>query len=243
MTSNFESSNVEYSVVIPVYNSNSTLSELHSRLESALEGLAGSFEIIFVNDGSSDGSWGTLERLHSKDKNVRILKLPRNLGQHKALFHGLKHARGACVITLDDDLQNPPEEIPKLVEKLSEGYDVVYGTWQDQGHVIHRRILSKMRRSLVNRSLGLNLQAFTSFRALKRGLVDKIIADNPRVVHLGTLISRHTTKIGFVPVVHSQRNGGKSSYSPAKLAKFGFDMLVSVAGARLRMSGRRRGSE
>src|SRR5208337_4185438 len=114
-------------VVIPVYNSESTLESLHERLCIIAEKIRVDYEIIVIDDGSKDNSWKKLCYLAEKDQHVKIIQLIRNFGQHNALLAGIRAACHDVIITMDDDLQNPPEEIPKLLNKLNEGYDVVYG--------------------------------------------------------------------------------------------------------------------
>jgi len=121
---------MDFSIVIPVYNSSKTMKELYERLKIVLDGLSDSREIIMVDDGSSDNSYEIIRTLRKKDKSVKIIRFRRNQGQHAATFCGLKHSKGDCVITIDDDLQHPPEEIPRLVEKLKEGYEVVIGKYK-----------------------------------------------------------------------------------------------------------------
>src|SRR5205085_8165006 len=122
------------SVVVPVYRSEQTIPELVRRLALVFDALAVAYEIILVNDGSPDGSWDAIEQAALACPAVRAIDLMRNYGQHNALLAGIRAAYYNVIVTLDDDLQNPPEEIPKLLAKLSEGYDVVYGTPQTMQH-------------------------------------------------------------------------------------------------------------
>lgn len=132
------------SVVIPVYRAEGTLRELHRRLVNTLEGLNTDFEIVFVEDCGGDGSWDLIRELANQDSRVKGLRMSRNFGQHSALLCGVRAASHEVVVTLDDDLQNPPEEIPKLVAKLEEGYDMVYGTREHERHGLFRNLASQI---------------------------------------------------------------------------------------------------
>jgi glycosyltransferase involved in cell wall biosynthesis len=128
------------SVVVPVFNGESSLRELASRLRPVLRALCENYELILVNDGSEDGSWETITRLTAKHRWINGVDLMRNYGQHNALLCGIRAAKYEVAVTLDDDLQHPPEEIPKLVDKLAEGYDVVYGVPEKRQHDLWRNV-------------------------------------------------------------------------------------------------------
>ena len=127
--------NLKYSVVIPVFNEEQNLEHLHIRLTRVMKSLKETYEVIFVDDGSKDSSFQILKGLHEKDNRVKVIRFTRNFGQPIALTAGLDHSKGEYVITMDADLQDQPEEIPKLINKLSEGYDIVYGYRKKRGHV------------------------------------------------------------------------------------------------------------
>jgi undecaprenyl-phosphate 4-deoxy-4-formamido-L-arabinose transferase len=133
------------SVVVPVYNSEASLPALVKRIQPALATLGTSFEVILVNDSSSDGSWARILELAVQHHWIRGLNLSRNYGQHNALLCGIRHARFDTIVTMDDDLQNPPEEIVRLLAKLEEGYDVVYGTLTSNGMECYKTWLRRSR--------------------------------------------------------------------------------------------------
>lgn len=133
------------SVIIPVYNSEQTLTALMQRLQPVLEAQTTEYELVLVNDGSSDQSWDVICELSVEHSWLRGINLMRNYGQHNALLCGIRSARYEIIVTMDDDLQNPPEEIPKLLEKLDEGYDVVYGTPQKEQHGFWRDMASQVK--------------------------------------------------------------------------------------------------
>jgi glycosyltransferase involved in cell wall biosynthesis len=144
------SSNVEYSVVIPVYNSENTLVELTERIKNLFCRLEKEYEIILVDDCSRDSSWKVMKKIRENDKNIKIIHLLRNFGQHNAIVCGFNHATGKYVITLDDDFQHPPEEIPKLIDKINEGYFVVYGKYIEKKHSKVENFLSKEFQHLIH---------------------------------------------------------------------------------------------
>jgi undecaprenyl-phosphate 4-deoxy-4-formamido-L-arabinose transferase len=160
------------SVVIPVYKAEDCLQELYSRLKTSLGTISGEYEIIFVEDCGGDRSWDIIVELSKKDPGVRGIQLSRNFGQHNALLCGIRAAQGEVVVTIDDDLQHPPEEIPKLVDKLNEGYDVVYGTPQFQQHGLWRNLASRLTKLALQSVMGAetarHVSAFRAFCAQTR---------------------------------------------------------------------------
>src|SRR5205823_3370591 len=140
--------------VVPVYNSEGTLAPLVERLGPVLSSLTPNFEVILVNDGSRDRSWHVVSDLAARFPFVRGINMMRNYGQHNALLCGIRAARFDTCVTLDDDLQNPPEEIPKLIEKLSEGFDVVYGKPLELQHGLWRNLASQVTKMALQRAMG-----------------------------------------------------------------------------------------
>src|SRR3954468_22207545 len=134
----------DLSIVIPCYNSEESLPVLIPRIQRTMSQAGLSFEIVFVEDGSRDETWSVIQAVAAQHSFVRGFRLMRNFGQHNALLCGIRAARGPAIVTLDDDLQNPPEEIPRLLEKFREGYDVVYGTPHQQSHGFLRNIASQI---------------------------------------------------------------------------------------------------
>ena len=222
----------EYSVVIPVYNSEKTLVELHSRLAGVMSGMEGGYEIILVDDGSRDGSWAVMANLSSEDDGVKAIRLAGNFSQHNALLCGFRHARGEYVITLDDDLQNPPEEIPKLVERLMEGYDAVYGVWEKSYQPLHRRLISIIGRRILSLVTGIDATGLTTFRAIRRPVVDAVLAFESRYVNLGAYISLSSKKTASVKVKHQPRREGGSNYTLGKLLEFAFTFIMAALALR-----------
>lgn len=216
------------SVVIPVYRSESMLIELYNRLIRTLMRIHTSFEIIFIDDGSPDSSWQTLCRLFKKDKRVRLIQLTRNFGQHNAIMCGFAHTKGSYVVTLDDDLQNPPEEIPKLVHKIKEGYDIVYGEYALKKHSLMRNIGSSLVQ-YVYRNIFQVAGNLTSFRIIKYEIVKEILSYNRNYTFIDGLLAWHTKNIGYVRVRHDVRKSGKSNYNPAKLFILTLNMVTNFS--------------
>ena len=160
-----------YSLIIPVYNSESTLEPLCKRLVKVLEDITENYEIILINDGSSDRSSIIMEKINKINSNFKIINLMRNYGQHNALLCGMRIANYNMTITIDDDLQYHPEEIPKLIEKLNEGYDVVYGYPKKLNHGFYRNIASMLTKIILKTSMGVQTARYvSSFRLFKTDL-------------------------------------------------------------------------
>ena len=218
------------SIVIPVYNSEKTLPELLSRLEEVLPGICESFEVILVNDGSQDSSWGVISQLSQKNNCVVGINLMRNYGQHNALLCGIRAAKNDIIVTMDDDLQNPPKEIPKLIEKLSEGYDVVYGLPQRQKNGFWRNLASKITNWAFQSVMGSDIRCNTStFRAFKKRLRDAFHSYQNPYVSIDVLLAWSTKCFGSVQVSHSPRVNGESNYTFLKLIAHALNMLTGFS--------------
>jgi glycosyltransferase involved in cell wall biosynthesis len=216
------------SVIVPVYNSEKTLAELVERLEPVLKGCQTPYELILVNDGSRDRSWAAIQSLSQSYGWVRGVNLMRNYGQHNALLCGLRAAGYATSVTIDDDLQHPPEEIPRLLARLAEGDDVVYGTPIKQAHTLWRNLASTITRLALQGAMGIeNARKVSAFRALRtqiRGAFDSY--QSPFVI-LDLLLTWGTTRFSCVPIRHEARQRGVSNYNFSKLIVLGINMLTS----------------
>src|SRR6266511_4348800 len=159
------------SIVIPVYNSAEILPALIDRLRAVLDARGADYEVLLVNDGSADASWECITMLCASDSHIRALDLMRNYGQHNATLAGIRAARHEVIVTLDDDLQNPPEEIPKLVAKLSDGYDVVYGAPVQGNRGLWRDVVTWLTKLALRAAIGSDIATKVSgFRAFRRDL-------------------------------------------------------------------------
>jgi len=216
------------SIVIPVYNSEATLRSLHDRLTAVLGKLGYDYEILFVDDGSADDSWQVLKQMRELDDRVKIITLMRNFGQHNAIFCGLSHSTGDYIITMDDDLQNPPEEIVKLIDKIEEGYDVVYGDYISKQHNGFRNLGSTAILKVYKFAFNLEGNA-TSFRILRRNVVEAILAYDMNYTFIDGLLAWYTRSIGHVSVNHARRSTSKSGYSMRKLLTLSLNLLTNFS--------------
>ena len=224
------------SVVVPVYNSESTLPRLVERLLAVLAGVSPGGEIILVNDGSADGSGGAIERLSRDHPAVVAIQLMRNYGQHNALLCGIRAARHDVVVTLDDDLQNPPEEIPRLLAELDRGFDVVYGSAPGQ-HGLWRTLASAVVRLTLKGAMGIESARHVSpFRAFRTRLRDAFADYRSPFVSIDVLLTWGTTRFGFVPVRQDPRAIGHSNYTLGRLVRLALDMATGFSTLPLRLA-------
>ncbi len=228
---------MKISVVVPVYNGSDTLPMLVDELGQVLPGVADEFELVLVNDGSPDQSWQVIDELARSHPWVRGIDLMRNYGQHNATLCGVREARYEVIVIMDDDLQNPPREIPKLLDKLTEGYDVVYGVsrkrqqawWKTLASVIVKRAIAYVMGLRTVRDIG----AFKAFRAnLRRAFEDFRSPD----VLVDVLLSWGTSRFASVTVDEAPRTVGKSNYNLFKLIKVSLLVLTSYTTIPLRFA-------
>ena len=210
-----------YSVVVPVYNSEHTLNELYERLRKVFdETLHKEFELVLVDDGSKDKSWEVMEALHEKDRRVKIIQQARNFGQHPALLCGFHYISGDFVITMDDDLQHPPEEIPKLIKVMDErdDVDVIIAKYEGRKHNLIRRLGTRLSVYMTSKMLKKPKDLeITSFRLIRRFLVDEIKDLNICYPQIGNLLVLTSNRIINVEVKHDARKFGHSGYSFRRL--------------------------
>lgn len=223
------------SVVLPVYNEAGNLHELYRRLTQTLTVMVVSYELIFVDDGSQDNSLDTLHTLHQQDSRVHILRLSRNFGHHIALTAGMEHASGEYVVLMDSDLQDQPEEIPKLWDTLHLGYDMVYGDRQNLQFSWHKRWLSRSFRWVMQRVLGYEIQGGV-FRILRRCVVDAILRCHEPDRMLVGLIRWVGFRQTGVPVEHGARYTGHSHYSLRKQWQLATHAITAFSSLPLRVA-------
>lgn len=222
--------NPEVSVVIPLYNEAINVEKLHERLSRTLESMGRSCEIIYVDDGSTDGTTEILRRLHSKNRKIKIIMFNRNYGQHAAVVAGFERALGEVIVTLDGDLQNPPEEIPKLVAKIQEGYDVVGGWREGRQDPIIRRILSYMINRVTSVIIGVRMRDYgCMLRAYRRSVVERICECQEISSFIPVLANAFAGSVAEIPVDHSPRRSGRSKYTPFRLLRLNFDLLTGFS--------------
>lgn len=228
---------MDVSVVVPVYNSEVTLPDLAARIRPVLEGLGGKYELILVNDGSRDGSQAAILSLAKQENWIRAIELMRNFGQHNALLCGVRAARYGICVTLDDDLQHPPEEIPMLLAKLGEGFDVVYGSPKVTNHSFWRGAASFIVRKILQLALGLREAGDASaFRAFRTQVREAFASYDSPFVSLDVLLSWGTTRFSSVKVRHDPRRVGHSNYSVRKLFRHALEMVTGYTSWPLRLA-------
>jgi undecaprenyl-phosphate 4-deoxy-4-formamido-L-arabinose transferase len=228
---------MDISVVIPVYGSQTTLRPLTERLCAVLDQTGRSYEIIFVNDDSPDQASAELEALRSQyHERLVVIELTRNFGQHNAIMCGFHHARGRTVVTMDDDLQHPPEELPKLLAAIEEtGLDVVYGRYDQKKHGLWRNLGSRVLNLVYRKVFGIAGQ-FTSFRVIRREIVQALLAYDLNFTFIDGLLAWNTRRIGSCTVEHAKRPHGRSGYSLRKLVVLAVNLLTNFSLLPLQVS-------
>lgn len=231
-------SEVEISVVIPCYGTARILPELLQRLGAALDALGKHWEIVLVNDCSPDDLSAVAEREISTRPNVRYIELMFNVGQFRALMCGLANSNGRFVVTMDDDLQHPPEEIGKLYGAIADrdDLDAVFGSYENKQHAAGRNLGSLLIRTVNTRVFGKpSGLVMSSFRCLRRVLVDTLLANQTRYPVIGPLILSSTRRIINVPVRHDPRKLGQSTYSLGRLIRTTFDNVLNFSALPLQV--------
>ena len=216
----------ELSVVVTLFQERSTLEELHARLAAALEALGRPYEVLYVDDGSTDGTFAVLERIHEGDDHVRAVRLKRNVGQHPAMHAGLSRARGDIVVTMDGDLQNPPEDVPRLVEAVEAGYDVASGRRAARHDSWGRTIPSRLINGMLRRFTGVDISDFgCAFNAYRRDAVEPMLGAIGRQKFTKALVLSGGATVVEVDVGHAPREG-PSRYSPLRLTRLALHVLA-----------------
>lgn len=225
---------VSVSVVVPVYRSTTSLLPLVTRLEQALKGR--DFEILLVDDGSPESTWKIASELAMTRKSVSAIRLGRNFGQHNALIAGIRSARHPIIVTLDDDLQNPPEEVPRLLAALTPGIDVVYGVSPDIAQRAWRRWASSLSRWVIAHLGAVNVADMSSFRVIRTHLRDGFPEDLGPSVSLDAMLSWITERFTTVEVEHADRQEGESNYSASRLVRFALDVATGYSAVPLQLA-------
>jgi len=218
------------SVVIPVYNEERNLDALYARLAPVLDRTGRPYEVIFVDDGSADRSLDVLRRLHAAHRAVRIIALNRNYGQHAAVFAGLDHARGEVMVTLDADLQNPPEEIPRLLAQVEAGHDVVGGWRRIRRDAWVRRFLSWCINRLTSTMVGVDMHDYgCMLRAYRREVVERLRGCREISSFVPALANSFARSPVEIPVDHDRRADGRSHYGPVRLVRLALDLMTGFS--------------
>jgi len=225
------------SVVTPVYNGEASVGELCRRLAEVLPRISAQHEVILVNDGSRDRSWETISELCSQFPVVRGLNLMRNYGQHNALLCGIRAAKYDLVVTMDDDLQHPPEEIPRLLARLEEGFDVVYGAPKAEQNGPVRALASRITRLALSAAVGSDVaKNVSAFRVFPTQLREAFAAYQSPFVSIDVLLTWATTRFGATTVAFQPRHSGSSNYTFTKLVRHAFDMMTGFSTAPLQLA-------
>jgi len=218
------------SVVIPAYRSRDSLPILVERLEAVLGQPDQEFEIIIVDDCSPDDTWEVLKALKKSHRRLKIVRLLKNSGQHNAILCGFSIARGDIVVTMDDDLQNPPEDIPKLLAAINDGYDLAIGSYDSKKHSMGRNLGGTLVDDAQRRIFNLpNDFQLTSFRAARKIVVDNVVAMGGVFPYVTSMLLSHTARYINVPVHHEARQFGQSNYNLKRSLLLAFNLFLSYS--------------
>jgi undecaprenyl-phosphate 4-deoxy-4-formamido-L-arabinose transferase len=219
------------SIVIPVYNESANLPALWSRLRPVMENLARGWEVIFVDDGSKDDSLEILRRIaQGESGRVRVVELARNFGQHAAILAGFSIVRGEMVVTLDADLQNPPEEIPRLVKAIDDGNDVVGGWREDRQDEGWRKYASRLHNRLTSLLVGVSMHDYgCMLRAYRRHIVDTVVECDEKAAFIPALANTFAKRVTEIRVKHDPRAVGHSRYNLLRLATLSLNLITGYS--------------
>lgn len=230
LTGNTENRAIALSVVIPVYRGMATIQELCQRLTKVLEQRGLAFEILLIEDCGGDLSWDVILKLASEDSRIHGFRLRRNFGQHNALLLGIRMAQGKLIATMDDDLQHPPEELPKLLEKLGEDCDVVYGAPERQQHGLFRDVASYCTKVTLQKSMGhAAAKSVSAFRVFRTELREAFTSYNSPLVNIDVMLTWATKSFHVVKVNHQRREFGASGYNLFMLIRHGMNMITGFS--------------
>ena len=226
----------DYSIIVPVYNSCESLEELFLQIKGIMSNLEKTFEVIFVDDDSSDCSWNKLESIRKADpERVIAIQLARNFGQHNATICGIAQASGLFIITIDDDLQNPPEEIAKLINSMQNtDADLVYGIYSKKQHSMVRNLGSGAIKGW-SRYIFKTKGNGSSFRLMRSSLGKSLLKHQINFIYIDELFNWYTNHIGFVQVEHHERPYQKSTYTPRSLFSMLSNLVIYYTAIPLRM--------
>jgi undecaprenyl-phosphate 4-deoxy-4-formamido-L-arabinose transferase len=224
------------SVVTPVYNGEASIAELCRRLSEVLPSIATEYEIILVNDGSRDRSWDVISEL-SRSPEVRGFNLTRNYGQHNALLCGIRAAKYDVIVTMDDDLQHPPEEIPRMLAQLDQGFDVVYGGPKAEQNGLMRALASRITRFALRTAVGSKVaKNVSAFRVFRTQLREAFADYQTPFVSIDVLLTWATNRFGAITVAFHRRHSGSSNYTFIKLFRHALTMMTGFSTAPLQLA-------
>lgn len=224
------------SIIVPVYRSARTLETLRERVEATLGRAGLSYELIFVEDAGGDDSWRVITLLAKAHDEVRGIKLSRNFGQHAATLCGISRSRGEWIVTIDDDLEQPPESIPALIAKAQEGFALVYGVHDRRTHARWRNLTSEIGRSLFKFAIPSLNRDYTSFRAIHRSAASALARFQSPFTFVDGYLSWVTSNYATVNVPHNSREQGSSNYNLRKLVTHMINIFVTFSDLPLRLA-------
>jgi len=219
------------SIVVPVFNESANLPSFWARLKPVLDALDRPWETVFIDDGSRDDSLGILREIAAGEEGrVRVVELARNFGQHSAILAGFRQSRGDVVVTLDADLQNPPEEIPRLIAAIDEGNDVV-GGWREERHdQAYRRYASRLHNKLTSMIVGVPMHDYgCMLRAYRRHIVDTVVECDEKAAFVPALANSFAKRVAEIPVGHDDRASGESKYNLFGLVKLSLNLITGFS--------------
>jgi glycosyltransferase involved in cell wall biosynthesis len=219
---------IQFSVVVPFFNEQENIPPLYMKLTEVMDGIGESYELVFVDDGSKDNSYKVLSDIYEHDRRVNVVRLRRNFGQTAALKAGFDFARGEVIISMDGDLQHDPEEIPRFLEKIEEGYDLVSG-WRHRrrDHWLMRQLPSRTANWMMAKLSGIELHDFgTTFKAYRREIIQEIQLYGELHRFIPALASSTGAKIAEVPIENLERKSGKSNYGIGRTIRVFLDLVI-----------------
>lgn len=227
----------DVSIVIPCYRSEQSLPHLAKRIQQTMSAAEVSFELVLVEDGSPDGTWTVIQQLARQHPFIRGVRLMRNYGQHNAVLCGIRAACGGIIVTMDDDLQNPPEEIPRLLAKLREGYDVVYGTPQEEAHGFLRNVASQVTKLVLQKSMGAaTARDVSAYRVFHTRLRNAFADYRGAFVSIDVLLTWGAARFTSIRVKNDPRTIGVSNYTLYKLIAHALNMMTGFGTAPLQLA-------
>src|SRR5258708_6751097 len=219
---------IRYSIVVPFYNEQENIPPLYMKLTEVMDGISEPYELVFVDDGSKDDSFKVLSEIYEHDRRVNLVRLRRNFGQTPALKAGFDFARGEVIISMDGDLQHNPEEIPRFLEKIEEGYDLVSG-WRHQrrDHWLMRQLPSRTANWMMAKLSGIDLHDFgTTFKAYRREIIQEIQLYGELHRFIPALASSTGARIAEVPIENLERKSGRSNYGIGRTIRVFLDLII-----------------
>ncbi len=219
---------MDLSIVIPVYNEKENMSHLYSRLNKTLPGLKIAYEVILIDDGSTDGTYVELQKIHKKNSSYKIIRFRRNFGQTSAMSAGFHYSSGDIVITLDGDLQNDPKDIPAILKKLDEGYDIVSGWRKDRkDKAVSRRFPSVVANKMISGLTGVHLHDYgCTLKAYRKEVIENIELYGEMHRYIPAVASRMGVNVAEIPVAHHGRKYGKSKYGISRTIRVILDIIT-----------------